>query len=419
MVSKIASVKFDFPMLKAICHAEIEQFSSMTIAELCAAGYGGLATDSAKNPLLSGWGTVNQMKYGRYIYRNNGADVLAIAHLDSVAGGKYFDVVNRDAQGCICYAPQLDDRLGAYIIACLLPKLGVKCDVLLTEGEEHGASTGADFEPPADKQYNWMFQFDRTGADVVMYQYDTPANRELLRTVGLVPANGLFSDIAMMEHLGISGFNVGCAYVNYHGLWASFDVNVCIGQIVKFVEFYNRYHATPLPFAPEAKAVRRGSTALWQDDVYIYSGKHETREYCDVCGRRCKTKEDRQCHDWSGLCTVCYQKFERVEWQGCDVCDQRIKANTIEQMCFSEFKMCTECYASVYGTEYTADWLDADEVADDDTAATPPQSDPPFVTYSSCDDCGRVLPARELYESHGKRYCERCVFDREPRDDAQ
>ena len=47
----------------------------------------------------------------------------------------------------------LDDRLGAYIILDLLPKLGINVDVLLTVGEEQGRSTANFFAPLGDPRH--------------------------------------------------------------------------------------------------------------------------------------------------------------------------------------------------------------------------------------------------------------------------
>ncbi len=48
--------------------------------------------------------------------------------------------------------------------------MGINVDVLLTTGEEMGQSSAAYFDP-GEKKYNWMFQFDRGGTDVVTYDY--------------------------------------------------------------------------------------------------------------------------------------------------------------------------------------------------------------------------------------------------------
>jgi hypothetical protein len=82
-----------------------------------------------------GEGEVSFTASGAYIYKDNGSDILAIAHLDTVQSMKHFYTIDLGGERVVFNA-QLDDRLGAYIILDLLPTLGVKCDILLTEGEE-------------------------------------------------------------------------------------------------------------------------------------------------------------------------------------------------------------------------------------------------------------------------------------------
>jgi hypothetical protein len=126
---------------------------------------------------------------GNYIFRDRGERVLGVAHLDTVLPGTQFA---HDGDRVFC--PSLDDRLGVYMLSELLPLLGVKFDLLLTDGEERGCSTARWFVPP--RRYNWMFSFDRAGTDVVLYQYYSPANRRLLHRAGFRVGVGSYSDIA-------------------------------------------------------------------------------------------------------------------------------------------------------------------------------------------------------------------------------
>jgi hypothetical protein len=177
-----------------------------------------------------------------YIYKDNGADVLAVAHLDSVEEKQRFFYITDDARlGDIVCSPALDDRLGVYVILELLPKLGIKTDILLTVGEEHGNSTGRSFVVPTGKRYNWMFQFDRTGTDVVMYQYETEQRRKLLASVNAVIGRGSFSDIVSLGKLGCAGFNWGVGYHDYHGPRAWASLHELIIQVTRFMRFHERY----------------------------------------------------------------------------------------------------------------------------------------------------------------------------------
>src|SRR5688572_4953131 len=148
-----------------------------------------------------------------YIYQNNNSRILGVAHLDTVLSMNHFYrlKVNQDQ---IVLNAQLDDRLGAYTLLHLLPSMGLKYDLLLTEGEEMGLSTAAHFK--TDKQYNWMFSFDRKGTDVVMYQYESKPLTAALESSKFKIGIGSFSDIAFLDHLGCKGFNVGTGYHGEH-----------------------------------------------------------------------------------------------------------------------------------------------------------------------------------------------------------
>lgn len=153
-----------------------------------------------------------------YYYKDNGSDILAVAHLDTVISHER-RITNfaETADGLVVHSGALDDRLGAYIILELLPSMGVEFDWLLTVGEESGKSTAKFFDPPDGKEYNWGIEFDRGETDVVMYCYDDPATDKLVRGSGARTGRGSFSDIAYLEHLEVKMFNWGVAYQDYHG----------------------------------------------------------------------------------------------------------------------------------------------------------------------------------------------------------
>ena len=87
--------------------------------------------------------------------------------------------------------------------------------MLLTVGEESGCSTAEHFKPPKD--YDWIIEFDRTGTDVVMYQYEDPECLERIEASGAATGRGSYSDIACLEHCGVKAFNWGVGYRgDYH-----------------------------------------------------------------------------------------------------------------------------------------------------------------------------------------------------------
>ena len=172
-----------------------------------------------------------------YAFKDNGSNILAVAHLDTVglAHQRAAHFVDTEA-GPVVFSRALDDRLGAYIILILLPALGITCDVLLTTGEESGRSTAAFFEPP--KQYDWIIEFDRGGTDVVMYQYDDQATSDLVEECGAVVGEGIFSDICYLEFLGVKGFNWGVGYRDYHGPRAHAYLDDTFTMVAKFLKFH-------------------------------------------------------------------------------------------------------------------------------------------------------------------------------------
>lgn len=189
-----------------------------------------------------------------YFFKDNGASVLAVAHLDTVGGPdeRAAHFVDTEA-GPVVFSRALDDRLGAYIILELLPDLGITYDVLLTVGEESGQSTAEEFD--TDKDYDWIIEFDRGGTDVVMYQYDDDETREAVRDSGARVGDGIFSDISYMDHLGRKGFNWGVGYRDYHGPRAHAFLNDTFDMVGHYLRFHRANEGRCFPhFADDSDA---------------------------------------------------------------------------------------------------------------------------------------------------------------------
>lgn len=170
---------------------------------------------------------------------DNGSNVLAVAHCDSVDCG-----LRRFKQrGEIVYNTSLDDRLGVHVILDILPSRGILPDVLLTDDEEIGASTAQLFVP--DKEYNWMFQFDRHGTDAVCYDYEEMEPFiELFFRLGM----GSFSDICWLDHLGCGGLNIGAGYHNEHSRNSFANLRHTAEQVARFERFWDCLADTHIPY---------------------------------------------------------------------------------------------------------------------------------------------------------------------------
>lgn len=194
------------------------------------------------------------VKYpGRHIYIDRGSNVLGVAHLDSVRGANHFWVNDHNILAC----PTIDDRLGAYILLQALPSIGIYPDILLTEGEEQGLSTAADFEP-TEKRWNWCFSFDRTGTDAVFYQYGDGELEKVFKENGVKIGQGSFSDIAYLDHLGVECVNMGCDMTMYHSDQAHANLSTVSAQILKFAEIYHKIKDRRFDYTPRNEWRKRG-----------------------------------------------------------------------------------------------------------------------------------------------------------------
>lgn len=183
-----------------------------------------------------------------YVYKDNGSSVLGIAHMDSHGEGIYqnFYHIFPHPAGTRIYTPTLDDRLGVYTILYHLPSKGIKLDWLFTIDEESGSSTADLFADNCPKQYHWMVSFDRTGDDVVLYDYASEELRSLLTSEGFKIGWGSYSCIREMENLKVKGFNIGVGYYDYHGAYAYLNPTEYKDNLERFVNFYGKHKNTKL-----------------------------------------------------------------------------------------------------------------------------------------------------------------------------
>jgi hypothetical protein len=217
-------MKFDPRILHKYCTLTIEDIWAMTGAKL--AGSPG-------------------RQHG---FIDRGGDILAVAHLDIASYVERWQYRFKITKNNVVYSVALDDRLGAYLICDFLPRLGLNFDVLLTENEETGASTASDFV--ATKDYNWIFEFDRRGGDVVLYEYEDRDLETLLVHYGFRVGLGSFSDICYLEHLGVKAMNFGTGYYGEHSLSCHANLRITAQQIDRFAAFFRANQDQKLKHEP-------------------------------------------------------------------------------------------------------------------------------------------------------------------------
>lgn len=219
--------------------------------------------------------------------------VLAIAHTDCVP--KYVKPVYDNKQFRII-SGQLDDRLGVAILLDIIPQFmpWLQMDVLLTDDEEIGKSTAADWVKDLQAcnmledtkaAYDWVFSFDRAGTDAVTYSYHNTVATKILKDSGWEHGIGSFSDICYVEDLGLWGCNFGCGYYGQHSNNCHVDLDVLRANLFRFRCFVNKAESkgklldTP---APRSKWDYGYSDSNWNYDsksyrsTYYYDMKDDT-----------------------------------------------------------------------------------------------------------------------------------------------
>lgn len=190
-------------------------------------------------------------------FKDNGSNVLFVAHVDSVQNYYELDTVKLK-EDTLIFCPTLDDRLGVYVGLYWLPKAGIKPDILLTTDEEKMKSTGHWFNPP--KKYNWMFMFDRKGDGAVVYNYGSEQLKYKLGKHGFEVSTGTYSCIKDMQHMNCVGINFGVGYTDNHSTFAYASRKTLESQLRKFRDFWKEFSNTSMP---------------WQDP-YLY---YKTKDY--------------------------------------------------------------------------------------------------------------------------------------------
>jgi hypothetical protein len=198
-----------------------------------------------------------------YIRTHPNSKVLAVAHTDWVM---YREPKMNYQKEIVC-CPQLDDRLGVWLITNQLPWMidpAMPYDILLTDLEEKGRTTAGSFIPPVGKKYNWMFEFDRKGSEVVMYGYKTPTLKKLCEKYGFEVGNGSFTDICALDTLNCAGFNIGTGYHNEHSERCHADLRETFDNVQRFLSMYHDNYNLKLKHNKESAQKKREDHDRWK-----------------------------------------------------------------------------------------------------------------------------------------------------------
>lgn len=216
---------------------------------------------------------------------DRGSSVLGVAHVDFV--GDEHRKPRWD--GSTITSNRLDDRLGVWLMLNYLPSIGINFDLLLTTDEEIGQSTAEHFQP--QKQYNWMFQFDRRGDDVVMYDYESDECVELLIDYSFEVGRGSFSDICMLGGLGCRGFNFGTGYHNEHTPNCHANLKHTLKNAKKFAKFFREVCNVHLQYEQEELYDDYQLVGTWPCLACNY-GLDTHWNFCPMCGCQNFSTED-------------------------------------------------------------------------------------------------------------------------------
>ncbi len=337
-------------------------------------------------------------KTGVHLFKDNGADILAVAHLDTVQSTDHFYELFVGGQRWVLN-PKLDDRLGVYVILDYLPLYGLNYDILLTEGEETGRSTAGDFVPPEGKQYNWMFQFDRMGEDVVMYDYSCIELRGYLERHTFKVGIGSFSDICKLEELGCKGFNVGVGYENYHSLWAIANLAILKRQILRFLSFYVEMHGIRLPHEKR----------VWSGRQYTGYGE-EWGEWDAATKSYKRGGNHHKKHRWEGNKLVedkSVQTQKSIEDTQPIVQAESEKTTEIEIDPKTKLYKCPSCHKPVQSISwYRGMWLCRECLMDSVDRVEPESESGHSYRVGVCAACNGEELLLEFF--HGSWYCQDC-----------
>jgi len=236
-----------------------------------------------------------------YYFKDNGGNVLLVAHADTVQKGLRFSKNEN-----IIFSPMLDDRLGVALVADYLPSvLSAPVDILITDDEECGNSSARSFVSP--KEYNWIAEMDRGGGDVVTYCLDSPDWNSALESAGFTIGSGIYSDICELTDTCCM-VNVGIGYDLYHSAKAYANTDTLQQNLVRFVTLFDAY----------CNQMFEQDASQYQFDKFVEPAGTESYGYgwqcrCDECESMFyEPVIDSLSEEY--YCPVCYADFDWEAW---------------------------------------------------------------------------------------------------------
>lgn len=230
----------------------------------------------------------------RHVFIDNNADILCVAHLDTVQKVSTKIKLSQNK----LKASGLDDRLGAYLCA-IMPTLGMNADILFTDNEEIGKSTAQYFN--TNKEYKWVIEFDRMGSDAVTYGLNSPEWLEALKKTGVDTSIGSFSDLCYLKLPGDPCMvNFGIGYYEPHSVTSYARLQELVVNMNRFKMFYDqnkdKYYEQENKLSKhkgaqyektETVKMSKSEIEKWEDDMeeyYANRGGGKSRYECFSCG---------------------------------------------------------------------------------------------------------------------------------------
>ena len=193
--------------------------------------------------------------YDRFAIRWGSLPILGVCHADTVLGEPQHYSYNRKTKTVI--SAELDDRLG--LASHLLMASQWDYTILVCDHEEVGNTTAADaVDTLSLSDWNWIFELDRRGIDVVSYDYSDDTWDGLLGHYFKEVGWGSFSDIGELEALKAKAFNLGIGYHQEHSRKCHADLRDTVDQLMRLDRMLRELNHVPFKHKPRLGSSWRG-----------------------------------------------------------------------------------------------------------------------------------------------------------------